>query len=597
MEKQRRKLEIKNRKKLQMIIRLNVVSFLRLWITRFYKEDFSMDIRLRDHFEDFFQYISLTKPKGVISWIRSLKAKLDALVVADASQVKVYDVNNNNNNNNDNGDDDDGNNNTNDNNNNNNGENSNNIKRQLSSIEFTESINFLSEVLKRAESSTDMSDFTQLELKRTAVAIQDLQLVKTKRRQYRLRWYKNCFIGKDFVDALCEKTLKMCSKRETAVLFGNYLLRCGLLSHVTDDHIFKDNQYAFYRFYSNNEIKEAIRQQALERKNTLLNVNSNESNTNIMKNFNSNNAKCPERILPVGGVTLDLFISRDVSTLFHGNDGLNAFYHISPKEIARQITLADFASFKKIEHFEWLEKRFSDKNREILAPNICTAVNRFNALTGHVTYAVLSPHTCESRARVLEHWLRIAGECHEINNFSGLYSIFCGINSTPVFRLKKTWALVNDALVEMFEVFSVLFAPQKNSMNFRNSLNSAILPAIPHVGMFLSDLTFIEDGNVTLIDDEHKDTKTKINVMKLCKVAGIIERAEEFQATEYNFYPVDGLLQYIEQFVEHERDELYDLSYVREPKKFKKKGRKQTKQLNSSSRKDNKRNNIGTIPE
>ena len=149
----------------------------------------------------------------------------------------------------------------------------------------------------------------------------------------------------------------------------------------------------------------------------------------------------------------------------------------------------------------------------------------------------------------------------------------------------------------MFEVFSVLFAPQKNSMNFRNSLNSAILPAIPHVGMFLSDLTFIEDGNVTLIDDEHKDTKTKINVMKLCKVAGIIERAEEFQATEYNFHPVDGLLQYIEQFVEHERDELYDLSYVREPKKSKKKGRKQTKQLNSSSRKDNKRNNIGTIPE
>ena len=71
-----------------------------------------------------------------------------------------------------------------------------------------------------------------------------------------------------------------------------------------------------------------------------------------------------------------------------------------------------------------------------------------------------------NRARVLEHWLRIAGECHEINNFSSLYSIFCGINSTPVFRLKKTWALVNDALVEMFEVFSVLFAPQKNSINF-----------------------------------------------------------------------------------------------------------------------------------
>ena len=86
-----------------------------------------------------------------------------------------------------------------------------------------------------------------------------------------------------------------------------------------------------------------------------------------------------------------------------------------------------------------------------------------------------------------------------------------------------TWALVHPSLIEMFEVFSVLFAPQKNSMNFRNSLNSAVLPAIPHVGMFLSDLTFIEDGNKTVVAGK-KGSEKQINVMKLRKVAGIIER-------------------------------------------------------------------------
>ena len=163
-----------------------------------------------------------------------------------------------------------------------------------------------------------------------------------------------------------------------------------------------------------------------------------------------------------------------------------------------------------------------------------------------------------------------------MNNFSSLYSIFCGINSTPVYRLKKTWALVNASLVELFEVFSVLFAPQKNSINFRNSLNSAILPAIPHVGMFLSDLTFIEDGNATVLPSNESEFPKKINVMKLCNVAGIIERAEEFQATEYCFHPVEGLSKYIGRFREHERDELYNLSYLREPKKSasRKKGRK-----------------------
>ena len=85
-----RKLKLKEERKVQKIVRLNVISFLRIWITRFYKEDLSMDINLRQHFEDFFQYMILTKPPGVISWIRSLKAKLDALVVADASRLKHY---------------------------------------------------------------------------------------------------------------------------------------------------------------------------------------------------------------------------------------------------------------------------------------------------------------------------------------------------------------------------------------------------------------------------------------------------------------------------------------------------------------------------
>ena len=85
-----RKLKLKEEYKVQKIVRLNVISFLRIWITRFYKEDLSMDMNLRQHFEDFFQYMILTKPAGVLTWIRSLKAKLDALVVADASRLKHY---------------------------------------------------------------------------------------------------------------------------------------------------------------------------------------------------------------------------------------------------------------------------------------------------------------------------------------------------------------------------------------------------------------------------------------------------------------------------------------------------------------------------
>ena len=61
---------------------------------------------------------------------------------------------------------------------------------------------FLGDILKRAETSTCLLDFTELELHKTAAAIQELELVRIKSRHYHLRWYKSCFVGKDFVDAL-----------------------------------------------------------------------------------------------------------------------------------------------------------------------------------------------------------------------------------------------------------------------------------------------------------------------------------------------------------------------------------------------------------
>ena len=121
---------------------------------------------------------------------------------------------------------------------------------------------FLNDILKRAENSTNILDFTEAELKQTSAAIKQLNLVLVKTRYYHLRSYKSCFIGKDFVNALCdEKFTKFPNNRKTATLLGNYLLRGGLLHHVCDDHVFKDD-YLFYRFYSD-DIRDAIRRSSL----------------------------------------------------------------------------------------------------------------------------------------------------------------------------------------------------------------------------------------------------------------------------------------------------------------------------------------------
>ena len=266
-------------------------------------------------------------------------------------------------------------------------------------------------------------------------------------------------------------------------------------------------------------------------------------------------------MLPSGGVSFDLFVTPSIPFLFgNGVDGFNAFYYISPVEIARQLTLVDFDLFKRIRSFEWLEKRFSHKNRKLLSPWICKMVDRFNILTSHVSYAVLAPKSPTARAVVLQHWIRIAASCHEMNNFSSLYSIFCGLNSTPVYRLKETWGLINKTFIEVFEVLAVLFAPQKNSINFRMSMQACPLPAIPHIGLLLKDLTFIEDGNQTVTDGG------QVNLLKMKKVHAVIETARRYQRSVFAFPKVEAIQDFIKCFSLHERDALYDLSYVREPR-------------------------------
>ncbi|KAL8582182.1 hypothetical protein ACOMHN_004101 [Nucella lapillus] len=66
-----------------------------------------------------------------------------------------------------------------------------------------------------------------------------------KDRRYHLRKYRKCFVGRDAIDWL----VKMChaQSRGEAILAMRCLQDYGMLHHVVDDHVFKD-QNLFYRF-------------------------------------------------------------------------------------------------------------------------------------------------------------------------------------------------------------------------------------------------------------------------------------------------------------------------------------------------------------
>lgn len=101
----------------------------------------------------------------------------------------------------------------------------------------------------RADDDTEVvRDSRQAALVTRAIRIWALQRLSShaiQDRQYGLTTYRSCLVGKDLVTWLVDQ--QVASTRAEAVEFGRDLVRLRVLSHVCNDHDFKD-ELLFYHF-------------------------------------------------------------------------------------------------------------------------------------------------------------------------------------------------------------------------------------------------------------------------------------------------------------------------------------------------------------
>jgi len=78
--------------------------------------------------------------------------------------------------------------------------------------------------------------------------------LEIKTRQYHGRSYPNCFIGSEAFTWLIENAkLTKCRTPEKAIAMGNYMIHRGVMHHVHNDHLFK-NDFLFYQFTKEEEM-------------------------------------------------------------------------------------------------------------------------------------------------------------------------------------------------------------------------------------------------------------------------------------------------------------------------------------------------------
>lgn len=231
-----------------------------------------------------------------------------------------------------------------------------------------------------------------------------------------------------------------------------------------------------------------------------------------------------------------------------------------PEELARQLTLIESNLYRAIKPWELLNQSWAKKDKDKRAPRVISMINRFNQVSHWVATVVVQADPLKHRIAVMKHIIEVCDRCLALNNFNAVMEIISGLQAASVYRLKQTRSALDSKHIKMLEDCENIMNRHQNFKNLRAHLHSVDPPCIPYVGMYLTDLTFIEDGN-----SDHLQGGL-INFVKRQQVSKIIGEIGQYQHTPYNFETVDVIAEWCWKVQTIPEDECYQLSLVREPR-------------------------------
>ena len=247
-----------------------------------------------------------------------------------------------------------------------------------------------------------------------------------------------------------------------------------------------------------------------------------------------------------------------------------------PLELARQLTIIDSKLYCAIQPEELLGSKFSKKSHSGSASedvHVKSMSAMSTRITGWISECILGEVDARKRTQLLKFFIKVGDRCESLNNFHTLMAIQCALNSSTIARLKKTWDGLPQKYRVMMDQQRRAIEHTRNYAGYRARLRGTFPPAVPFLGLFLTDLTFCHEGNAATRPCPSAPEKKLLNFDKYVKISRIVSEMQRFQVP-FNLVEVPEMQSFLKAALDDVRagngglgaDDLYRRSLLLEPR-------------------------------
>nr|QCT83299.1 Ras guanyl-releasing protein 1 [Channa argus x Channa maculata] len=236
------------------------------------------------------------------------------------------------------------------------------------------------------------------------------------------------------------------------------------------------------------------------------------------------------------------------------------FDHLEPIELAEHLTYLEFKSFCRISFVDYQNYIRSCCMKDI--PVMERSIALCNGISQWVQLMVLSRPTAQLRAEVFTKFIHVAQSLHLMHNYNTLMAVVGGLCHSSISRLKDTTSHVPSEATKVLNEMTDLLSSCRNYDNYRQAYHRCTGFKIPILGVHLKDLISVNEAMSDYVEEN------KVNVQKLQALYNHINELIQLQQIPPRLDANKDLVHLLTLSLDlyYTEDEIYELSYTREPK-------------------------------